>query len=381
MRKVLVLFIVLLVFSCSHIPKPKNPFGGKKEEREKTVVIGGIKYKKVPIRDEKGNIKGYRYIRVGERANTALAPKPKPKVITKIPQAPRKSVPYYKRHGTVFEGGQRISPPPTPQERTLKFSTLPQFVKKKVVFLNFEDYTGQKKESWGRIVPQTIEDLLERTGKIRGVDQEEVSSILKVRSKKELLRPENLLKIGEIFSVQAVIDGEVLGIYISKYRETFESPPTSIALAVIEIKIYDTLSGTLIKSFTIKNSFFMTEEKGKFSEEKSKLKAVELVANKAAKKIMEELNALPWWSRVIKVERNRVYINSGRLTGIKIGDIFSVKGLGKPVVDELTKRVVGRVIGKEKAKIKVIGYVGSDKAVCKIVEGDGISVNDIVTKM
>ena len=381
MRRFLVLLVVLITFSCSHIPKPKNPFGGKKEEKEKTVVIGGIKYKKVPIRDEKGNIKGYRYIRVEGKTPSTITPKPQPKVITRVPQSPKGGVPYYKRHGTVFEQNQRKTSVKPLQERTIKFSSLPQFVKKKVVFLDFEDYTGQKKESWGKIVPQTIEDLLERTGKIRGVDQEEIFSILGIKSKKELIKPENLMRVGEIFSVQSVIDGEVLGIYISKYRETFESPPTSIALAVVEIKIYDTLSGTLIKSFTVKNSFFMTEEKGKFSEEKSKLKAVELVANKAAKKIMDELNALPWWSRVIKVEKDRVYINSGRLTGIKIGDIFSVKGLGKPVVDELTKRVVGRVIGKEKAKIKVVGYVGSDKAVCKVVEGEGISVNDIVTKM
>ncbi len=378
MKKVFILLIVLIAFSCSHIPKPRNPFRGKKkEEREKTVVIGGIKYKKIPIRDEKGNVKGYRYIRVGGKT-PHLTPRPQPKVITKIPaQTPKRGIPYYKRHGTVFKGVRKVPPY---QEKTFKFSALPQFVKKKIVFLEFEDYTGQKKESWGKIIPQTIEDLIEKTGKIRGVDQEEVFSVLGIRSKRELIKPENLMRIGEVFSVQAVVDGEVLGIYLSKYRETFESPPTSIALAVINIKIYDTLSGSLIKSFTIKNSFFMTEEKGKFSEEKSKLKAVELVANKAAKKIMEELDALPWWSRVIKVEGDKVYINSGRLTGVKIGDIFAVKGLGKYIVDELTKRAVGRVIGKEKAKIKVIGYVGSDKALCKVVEGDSVSVNDIVTK-
>jgi len=366
MRKLLILpFIAFIFVGCSHISKI-NPFGkkeSKEEKKEETVVIGGIKYKKIPVRDKTGKITGYRYVREGQKTVTQ-------KPLKKFSRREVKTtVPYYKRHSMVFEKKEKR------EVKRLKIG-----IRKKVVFLSFTDKTGREKEGWGKIIPQKIEEILESTGKIRAVDEEEIASTLKVKSKKELIKPENLIKIGEFFSVQAVIDGEVTGIYISKHREgSFESPASSIALARIEVKIYDTLSGTLLKSFTVTNSFFMTEETGKFSDEKAKLKAVELVAKKASKEIIKEIDPLPWWSRVTGVNGKEIYINSGKLTGLTIGQVLSIRGKGSKIVDPLTNKILGTQFGSVKAKVRVVDYLGVDGCICKIISGDNISPNDIVT--
>ncbi len=377
---------VLFVFfqGCSHIPKPKNPFGGKekKKEKENVVVIGGIKYIKVPVRDKSGKITGYRYIRKGGGTFTPTTYRPPRKSYVPPQTAARPAVPYYKRYGMTEEVTRKTATRPTmPQKKKTTYKMVfKKGIRKKVVVLSFIDKTDYKEEGWGKVVPQKIEELLEGSGKIRIVDEEEVESVVGTKNKKILLTPQNLIKIGQLFSVQAVIDGEVTGIYISKRRErSFDVLPVSIALARIEIRIYDTLSGNLLRSFTETNSFFLTEESGKFSDEKARLKAINLVVKKAAKDILSEIALIPWWSRVSGVSGNKVYINSGKLSGVEIGQILTVREKGKEVIDQATKKIMGVSFGKERAKIRVVDYLGVDGAVCEEISGDGIRTNDIVT--
>ncbi len=380
----LLILVLIIVTGCSHVPKPKNPFHREKKKKSNEVVIGGVRYIKIPVRDKSGKITGYRYVR---KEGGTFAPKTAPSqgryVGAKPLQPSGPSVPYYKRYGLVGKT------PPTPassqayrkgtQAKTAPSPKPPGKIRKKVVILTFSDKTDYKQEGWGKIVPQKIGELLESSGKVRLVDEGEVKSVLGIKGPIRLDR-KTLVELGKLFSVQAVISGEVSGIYISKRRErSFEVLPISIALARIEVRIYDTLSGTLLKSLTETNSFFMTEESGKFSEEKARLKAIDLVSKKASKDILEEIAVIPWWSRVTNVEGDKVYINSGKLSGIPIGKILTVREKGKEVVDQATKKLMGVAFGKEKAKIKVVNYLGIDGSICNVISGNDVNVNDIVT--
>ena len=49
------------------------------------------------------------------------------------------------------------------------------------------------------------------------------------------------------------------------------------------------------------------------------------------------------------------------------------------MIDQATKKIMGVSFGKERAKIRVVDYLGVDGAVCEEISGNGIKTNDIVT--
>ncbi len=101
--------------------------------------------------------------------------------------------------------------------------------------------------------------------------------------------------------------------------------------------------------------------------------------NKIAPKISADIvRATQWSCRIVKVDGSKVYLNAGRLSGIRPKDVFFVYGKGKDIIDPITKQFLGYAPGPLKGQIKVELLFGTDASEATIIKGHNISVGDIV---
>jgi len=87
-----------------------------------------------------------------------------------------------------------------------------------------------------------------------------------------------------------------------------------------------------------------------------------------------------WSSRVAMVEGKRVYLSSGKASGLKKGDIFIIHGPGREIIHPSAKVSMGFQQGPYKGRVEVVNLFGQDAAEATVVEGSGkIEPNDLVT--
>ncbi len=87
-----------------------------------------------------------------------------------------------------------------------------------------------------------------------------------------------------------------------------------------------------------------------------------------------------WSTRVAMVEGKRVYLSSGKASGLQEGDIFMVHGPGREIIHPVAKVSMGFQQGPYKGKIKVVSLFGQDAAEATVVEASGkIEPNDLIT--
>jgi len=86
---------------------------------------------------------------------------------------------------------------------------------------------------------------------------------------------------------------------------------------------------------------------------------------------------LDWTSTIAKIEGENLYINAGKLSGLRIGDTLEIFGPGKEIIHPTTKISLGWTMGKLKGAIKITELFGVDAAIGKIVQGNGFSPNDV----
>jgi hypothetical protein len=87
---------------------------------------------------------------------------------------------------------------------------------------------------------------------------------------------------------------------------------------------------------------------------------------------------IDWSARVIKVEKNRVLINAGRLTGLQTGQNLRVYAKGTEIKDPTTKLSLGQAQGALKGTIKVVDFFGIDGAICEPVAAGRFKQGDMV---
>jgi hypothetical protein len=87
-----------------------------------------------------------------------------------------------------------------------------------------------------------------------------------------------------------------------------------------------------------------------------------------------------WSSRVAMVEGKKVYLSSGKASGLKEGDIFVVHGPGREIIHPVAKVSMGFQPGPYKGKVRVVSLFGQDAAEAIVVAKSGnIEPNDLIT--
>ena len=351
------LFIGLIVFlffltSCSNLPL----VGKKKEDKAdkippgKTVSIEGME-----------NIKGVN------------PPKPEaPPSTKKLPSQPPPPM-------TSTE--TKVASIPT---RPFYSPTLPFFqlgFKKKVGILDFENKTTYKEEKIGETVAKRLSDKLEGTQRVVTVDRMVVSEMLKREGNKfETLTDSAAMKRSQqSLGIQAFALGTVTDVSLlsSKESETSEEE-VAFATAKVEIRLIDASTGNLLKSFIGRSPIFGTKETGEYSRNKAILKAIDFSLDEILEGFLRQLDLLDWTTTIVKIEGENLYINAGKLSGLRIGDSLDIFEPGREIIHPATKLSLGWTTGQLKGTLKITDLFGVDAAMGKAIQGQGFTSNDIV---
>jgi len=127
---------------------------------------------------------------------------------------------------------------------------------------------------------------------------------------------------------------------------------------VFQLQLIDTATGYPVKSYTVDPA----------------TPAVNQVVNN----LINYIRMIDWSARVIKVEKNRVLINAGRLSGLQIGQNLRIYAKGSNIKDPTTKLSLGNAQGALKGTVKVVDFFGLDGAICEPVAAGKFSQGDMV---
>jgi len=349
---VLTTMALFLLASCSSLPL----IGKKKKEGDKDIPAG-----------KTITIEGMEQVK-GVNPPKTETPPPSKKPSTPPPAA-RKEPP------------GRVASVPT---RPFSSPILPLFqmgFKKKVVVLDFENKTTYQEEKIGETAAKRLVDKLEATQRVVTIDQAVLSEMLK----KEGFAFENLSEASAMkrayqsFGIQAFFSGIVtdMSILSSKASEASEEE-VSFATSKLEIRLIDASTGNLLKTFVGRSPIFGTKEAGEYSRSKAVLRAIDFSLEENLESLLRQLDYLDWTTSIAKIEGENIYLNAGKLSGLRIGDTLEIYEPGKEIIHPVTQMSLGWTTGQLKGVVKVTELFGVDAAIAKAVQGSGFDLKDVV---
>ncbi|MGO8987832.1 MAG: hypothetical protein ACLQGU_18010 [bacterium] len=252
--------------------------------------------------------------------------------------------------------------------------------KKKVAILDFVNNTSYKEEKIGEAVAKKLSDKLEATQRVVALDKTVVSETLN----REGFKFEHLSDLPAIkqahqsLGIQAFALGTVTDVSLSSKASEASDVEVAFATTKVEIRLIDASTGNLLKTFIGRSPIFGTKETGADSRGKAVLKAIEISLDDILESFLRQLDFLDWTTTVAKADGETVYLNAGKLSGVRVGDTFEVFEPGKEIFHPNTNLSLGWTTGKLKGTVKVTALFGVDAAVGKMVQGSGFSSNDVV---
>jgi hypothetical protein len=243
-------------------------------------------------------------------------------------------------------------------------------LKKKVLITYFDDRTTQGEEVFGDWVAEKLmKEVNRRTLQVLFADYQMVKEFYEKKGvdPKNLETSRGLQYLNEVFGVHALVAGELSGPYVFTTKTTKDQEATASAIIKIDMRLVDTFTGKTLKNLSANNPIIAAKEKGSFSEEKAKVKAIDVTIANLGRSLAKELDGMDWFCRIAKVEGEEVYMNAGRSTGLQVGDVMEVfrpGGSGEP--------------GEVKGKIRISAFFGIDASMGRLIQGKNPDVNDIL---
>jgi hypothetical protein len=348
---ILMVGILFSLNACSSLP-----IIGKKKEKEKapsgkTITIEGME-----------QVKG---VNTPRSETQTLSPKPP----TPLPPSRTER----EKESTV------ASVPTRPFSSPLSF--FQSGYRKKIVVLDFENKTTYKEEMIGEAVAKRLSDKLDATQRVVVVDENKVSELLNKEgfTYNALLDPPALKRAHQSLGIQAFVVGTVTDVSLLSSRKSESSEEeVSFATSKIEVRLIDASTGNILKTFIGRSPIFSTRETGETSRSKAVAKAIDLGLDEILDGFLRYLDLLEWSTSIARVEGNNLYLNAGKLSGLRIGDTLEIYEPGKEIVHPTTNLSLGWTTGKLKGAIRVSDLFGVDAAIGMVVQGDGFLQNDII---
>lgn len=246
-------------------------------------------------------------------------------------------------------------------------------MKRRIVVLPAEDKTNYKSEHLGELATQRLITRLENTGAIICVDPATTNIT------GSLTDPANMKVLNESFGVQAVLKSVLSDVYTTTTKiEGRDENEASFAMSKLSIDVYNTDTGSMLKQLSGRNPVSLSREKGDLSPERAKIKAIDLAIEMIAEDLLRAVLSLDWHARIASINEGKVYINAGRLSGLKEGKVLEVYAAGEKIVDPKTKLSLGTTKGILKGELEVVELFGVDASWTKSKRGGGFSPTDIV---
>lgn len=156
----------------------------------------------------------------------------------------------------------------------------------------------------------------------------------------------------------------------------------------VKINFMDTRKGSEIASDIgsatqkDKDILWLSKDDGKLSPEDYDKEVLEELLKVAVynviPKILSKTPQVSWAGRVAMIKNDRLYLNVGRQSGLQVGDILKVLDTADEVFDPDSGESIGKVPGRMKGTLEVIGYFGQDGSIAVVHSGAGFQENDSV---
>ncbi|OGP92634.1 MAG: hypothetical protein A2156_04570 [Deltaproteobacteria bacterium RBG_16_48_10] len=350
------IFILMIGFlfslnACSHLP-----IIGKKKEPDKTAAGKTV------------SIEGM------EQAKGVNPPKPETQPPAQKPSTP---TPPPK---TEREKEPRVASVPTrPFSSSLPFFEMGY--KKKIVVLDFENKTTYKDELIGEAVTKRLSDKLEATQRAVIFDGILISERLNKEgfTFKTLSDPPAMKQAHQFLGIQAFVSGTVTDVsLLSSKKSEGSEEEVSFATSKVEIRLIDASTGNLLKTFIGRSPIFGTRETGENSRSKAVSKAIDSSLDEILEGFLRYLDLLEWSTSIAKIEGDNLYLNAGKLSGLRIGDTLEIYEPGREIIHPTTNLSLGWTTGKFKGAVRINDLFGVDAALGKVVQGQGFTQHDVV---
>jgi hypothetical protein len=367
---ILLLFILLFVSACASPSWSPIKWGSTPQEKARAKALGDAE---VVFIDKEEYVKIYNSVPSGEGSQSKYIYVPvKEYLANKEKYASNAYRKEEAKKGPSSPASSSLSTPAAGEPIAVASPKSPSpALKKKVVVAHFDDRTTfQGDEMLGDwIAERLIKEVDRRSSRVVFVDYRMVREFLDQRGISQAdLEKQNVLRLlNEVFGIQALVIGHLAGPYTFLTTGSKDLEETASAVLRIEAKVIDTLTGKSIKNLEVSNPILAAKMKGSFSEEKAKVKAIDVTISNLIGPLSRELDGMDWFCRIAKVDGEQVYLNAGKLTGIKVGDILEVFRPG-------TAGEQGELIGK----IRISTFFGIDASVGNLIQGKGPEVDDIL---
>ncbi len=225
-------------------------------------------------------------------------------------------------------------------------------IKRKVLFIISYPQRGLSTVAYDPFSQKIFQQLAAAPG-INLVPREAVEQVSEKFLNQALDAKTRLSRLGKELGAQAIILERV------KYVPTFNNgygytPPKQ----TFQLQLIDTATGYPVKTYA--------------------LDPAAPGAGRVINSLVGNIRMIDWSARVIKVEKNRVLINAGRLTGLQTGQNLRVYAKGTEIKDPTTKLPLGQAQGALKGTVKVVDFFGIDGAICEPVAAGRFKAGDMV---
>ncbi|MDI6783288.1 MAG: CsgG/HfaB family protein [bacterium] len=262
-------------------------------------------------------------------------------------------------------------------------------------FRNTSGYAG----AWhiGGGVSDMLATALFKSNKFDVIERERIALVLKEQKfqQTDLVDENSAVEIGKLLGADVIVTGNVTEFGTKRGGLDFDrfapqglrglSVKTQTVRIAMDARLIDVTTGKLLAAESadashssgnvgigIENTGVAFGDRG--FDETSAGKATREAVNKMVQKITASLYS----AQVASVDGAEVIINIGKKDGVKVGDLFEVKSVGKPIVDPAT----GKVLGHKKStagRIKIIA-VEDTFATGTLIDG-GANEKDVVEKI
>lgn len=262
--------------------------------------------------------------------------------------------------------------------------------KLRVGVVNFQNKTPSRVLGIGEAAADILGTILQKTGRFIVIPQQDIDSILAQQrlGATGAINPETAAKMGLILGLNAIVTGS-----ITAYSETEEGydylvsrGKKQIARVTVDYRVVDTTTGVQLLADSgagiYEKSAGSVLGMGTRAAYDTDLRdgALRDALTKAMVNMMKQLESQPWKGKIAKVAGNKLYINAGKKTGLKVGDKLDVYKVGEDIIDPDTHLKLGTTEDKVGQVIVQQNDIGdkADMSVAVTVSGMGFKQGDVV---
>lgn len=197
-----------------------------------------------------------------------------------------------------------------------------------------------------------------------------------------------LTRKAKMAGVNLVVFGRITEARIRQASDEigFVRKTKALAETKVEIKVFDVISSKELVSELVEGvvnddnyRFYITEEEENLAYRQDLLRySTRVAVRKFLPRLVQMGGKLDWTGRVAKIIGNKIYLNSGRDSGLNIGDILKVITEGQDIFDPETGALIGISKGDVKGTLEVIDYFGPDGSISILHSGGSVTEGDFV---